>query len=368
MSEVSVGGCGYTVTGSRPAAETVKSVQVSIAEEPHVMFHRDGPIGRIVLNRPKALNALTTAMVDQLHTILDDWDDHPGTALVLESSSPKAFCAGGDIRQIRRHTVDGAHSESARFFSREYRLNARLAESATPIVSVIDGVCMGGGLGLSVHGAFRVVTDNALLAMPETVIGFFPDVGASFFLSRLAGSLGTYLGMSGYRLDAADACYTGLATHRVADAAIVATTLAERADEPVDAVLRSISVESPEVGRLSESRAEIDWCFGAPTVGEIYSRLRESRSAFAERALEALQAVSRQSLDVTLATLMRGRQMGLRQCLDMELDIATHLIRTDDFVEGVRAGLVDKDRKPRWTSLQFAGFDSVGDSQWKDLF
>lgn len=186
-----------------------------------IVFTRNGSVGRITLDRPKSLNALTLDIVHALHACLDEWQRAAGTVLVFDSSSDKAFCAGGDVRRIRQNALAGRHADNVEFFTAEYELNLRLAELDTPLVSVIDGICFGGGLGLSVHGAFRVLTERATLAMPETGIGFLPDVGASYFLSRLPGAVGTYLGLTGYRLDAADALYVGLGTHRVADAGMV---------------------------------------------------------------------------------------------------------------------------------------------------
>ena len=364
MSEVRFGRCGYTLAPDCPTVQAAPRTTVLEGGD-EIRYLRQGPIGRIVLNRPKALNALTTAMIDQLHSALDEWEKDPGTALVLESSSAKAFCAGGDIRQIRQNTLNGAYGDTEAFFSSEYRLNARLAECSTPVVSLIDGICMGGGLGLSVHGAFRVVSDRALLAMPETAIGFFPDVGGSYFLSRLPGALGTYLGLTGYRLDAADAIYTGLATHRVADTAHVVSALESEPVVPVDVVLRSLSPAAPAVpGRLAEHRDEIDWCFGASSVSEIRSRLHDQDSSWSRDTVVVLESVSPQSLEVTFAVLTAGKQRDLRRCLEMELDVATRLARTPDFVEGVRAGLVDKDRSPVWGKSQFGGFAVGGSSAW----
>lgn len=339
-----------------------------MADCEEVQFLRNGRIGRLVLNRPVSLNALTTAMIVKIDAVLDEWQVDAGIALVVESSSTKAFCAGGDIRQIRQNTIDGAHLDSEQFFASEYQLNARLAEFKPPLVSLIDGICMGGGLGLSVHGRFRVVTEKTVMAMPETAIGFFPDIGASYFLSRLPGALGTFLGLTGYRMDAADALYTGLATHYVSDPLSVAPALDERAEAPIDEVLRSLAPEGLLApSRLAENRREIDWCFGAPTLAGIFSRLHQSQTPWARETVDGLTSVSPQSLEVTLAVLTRGKQLGLPDCLTMELDVATHLARTHDFVEGVRAGLVDKDNSPHWRQSQFSGFDSVGKTVWKGL-
>ncbi|OZC59732.1 enoyl-CoA hydratase [Rhodococcus sp. 06-621-2] len=364
MSEVRSERCGHTVTpGARPAAPAVNAFDEG--REPQIAYIRLETIGRIILDRPKALNALTTSMVRQIDAALDVWEENPGSALVLESSSPKAFCAGGDIRQIRQNTIDGVPERSVEFFASEYRLNLRLAELSTPVVSLVNGICMGGGMGLSVHGAFRVVGDNALLAMPETSIGFFPDVGGSHFLARLPGSLGTYLGLTGYRMDAADAMYTGLATHRVNDVGDVGDALNAGPRRSVDEVLRTLSPESPyPQGKLATHRTEIDWCFGAPTISGIRSRLKAENNTWSRDTLQSLDGMSPLSLEVTLAAITAGKQLTLARCLDMELQIATRLTHTADFVEGVRAGLVDKDKTPHWLTLQDTDFDYPAAGLW----
>jgi enoyl-CoA hydratase/carnithine racemase len=315
-------------------------------------------VGRILLNRPKALNALTTDMVAAIDRVLAGWEHTPPSAVVLASTSTKAFCAGGDIRTIREHSLAGDAEASERFFASEYRLNARIAEYPVPVVSLIDGVCMGGGLGLSVHGSFRVVTERAVLAMPETVIGFFPDVGASYFLPRLPGAIGMYLGLTGHRLDAADALYTGLATHFVPADGLdaVGDALADNVDDPVDVVLNRLAGRSPVAqSRLAEVRGDVDWAFGAPALGEIEKRLRHLDTPWAAAALAALESASPQSLEITHALLARGRQHTLRECLGTELVLTRTTIRTPDFLEGVRAALVDKDRTPSWQGASLGG-------------
>ncbi|MFD8001683.1 enoyl-CoA hydratase/isomerase family protein [Streptomyces mirabilis] len=315
-------------------------------------------VGRILLNRPKALNALTTGMVAAIDRALAAWEHTPLSAVVLASTTTKAFCAGGDIRTIREHSLAGDAEASERFFASEYRLNARIAEYPVPVVSLIDGLCMGGGLGLSVHGTFRVVTERAVLAMPETGIGFFPDVGASFFLSRLPGAIGMYLGLTGHRLDAADALYTGLATHFVPADRLdaVGDALADTPGDPVDAVLNRLAGRSPvaESG-LAKVRGDVDWAFGAPTLGEIEKRLRHLDTSWAAATLLALESASPQSLEITHALLVRGRQHTLRECLGTELALTRTTIRTPDFLEGVRAALVDKDRSPTWRRASRGG-------------
>ncbi|MFF7530320.1 enoyl-CoA hydratase/isomerase family protein [Streptomyces bobili] len=308
-------------------------------------------VGRILLNRPKALNALTTDMVAGIDRVLAGWERTPLSAVVLASTSTKAFCAGGDIRTIREHSLAGDAEASERFFASEYRLNARIAEYPVPVVSLIDGLCMGGGLGLSVHGGFRVVTERAVLAMPETAIGFFPDVGASYFLPRLPGAIGMYLGLTGHRLDAADALYTGLATHFVPADRLdaVGDALAGSSGDPVDVVLNRLAGRSPvEESGLAQVRGEVDWAFGAPALGEIEKRLRHLGSPWAAAASLALESASPQSLEITHGLLAGGRQRTLRECLAAELALTRTTVRTPDFLEGVRAALVDKDRTPVW--------------------
>ncbi|MEH0573294.1 enoyl-CoA hydratase/isomerase family protein [Streptomyces sp. B21-108] len=315
-------------------------------------------VGRILLNRPKALNALTTGMVAAIDRALAAWEHLPLSAVVLASTSTKAFCAGGDIRTIREHSLAGDAEASERFFASEYRLNARIAEYPVPVVSLIDGLCMGGGLGLSVHGGFRVVTEHAVLAMPETGIGFFPDVGASYFLPRLPGAIGMYLGLTGHRLDAADALYTGLATHFVPADGLdaVGDALADHPDDPVDVVLNRLAGHSPVAeSRLAQVRADVDRAFGAPSLGEIDKRLRHIDTPWATVASAALESASPQSLEITHALLAGGRQRTLRECLAAELALTRTTIRTPDFLEGVRAALVDKDRTPRWQGASLDG-------------
>jgi len=338
--------------------------------ERHVLTAVEGSIGSIRLNRPRALNALTSEMVADIDGALHAWASESLTAVVISSTNPKAFCAGGDIRAVQENTLAGDHAASARFFSTEYALNLYLARYQTPLVALINGICMGGGLGVSVHGAFRVVTETAALAMPETTIGFFPDIGASYFLSRLPGGLGAYIGLTGYRLDAADALYTGLATHFVPSMDIdsVPGFLAASPRAPIDECLRRLAPHTlPADSYLAAHRPGIDRCFSAPTVAEITRRLRAESSTWARQTLEVLETKSPQSLEVTSALLAWGRQHDLGRCLEAELDVALEMTRTADFVEGVRAALVDKDRTPRWSRTQFSGFDAFGKSQWVDV-
>lgn len=309
-------------------------------------------VGRILLNRPRALNALTTPMVAALDEALAAWESTPLTAVVLASTNPKAFCAGGDMRAIRANVLAGDAEASEDFFATEYRLNARIAEHPVPIVSLIDGI-WGGGLGLSIHGDYRVVTENAILAMPETAIGFFPDIGAGHFLPRLPGAIGMYLGLTGHRLDATDALYTGLATHFVPANRIDELTeaLADNAATPIDTTLKGLADNpAPSIthSKLAAARADLDRAFAAPTLDGIRQELHALATPWATRTLATLDAHSPQSLEITHALLTAGRNRTLRECLAAELRLTRTTIRSPDFLEGVRAVLVDKDHTPAW--------------------
>lgn len=327
-----------------------------------------GDIGIITLTRTTALNALTTSMIEHISAALQRWEASGLRVIVLQSASPKAFCAGGDIRAIRENSLVADPDASERFFAGEYELNARIAEYRIPFVSLIDGICMGGGMGLSVHGHFRIVSGNASMSMPETGIGFFPDVGASYFLPRLPGSLGMYLGLTGARISGADAVYTGLATHFIDSSTIasVPEALASQPDIPVDQILRSLSAGNlGGESDLARHRAHIDRCFSASTLEGIDQRLAATAGSWASATRDNLRRLSPQSLHLTHDLLAWGKQRNLRDCLAMELQLTRHVIRTPDFIEGVRAALVDKDRNPVWGESRFLRLSPEGTSLWK---
>jgi enoyl-CoA hydratase/carnithine racemase len=310
-----------------------------------------GSAGLLTLDRPKALNALTTPMVEALDRLLDGLEaDATVRTLVLRSAEPKAFCAGGDMRRIRELCLAGAHAEAERFFATEYALNRRLAGLERPMVALVDGLCMGGGLGLSVHGRYRVATERAVFAMPETALGFFPDVGGSHFLPRLPGALGRWLGLTGARVDGEEATALGIATHFVPHARLEALldALSRRGGETVAAVLDRYA-EAPAVPRLEAIAADCAATFGAAADREaLFTMLARHGGEFAREALAALARASPHSLDVTLALFAAGQWAPLATCLAHELEAARAILRHPDFVEGVRAVLVDKTRDPRW--------------------
>jgi enoyl-CoA hydratase len=324
-------------------------------DEQTVIARRDGRVGRIVLNRPQALNALDLAMIRACTRALTEWRDDPHVhGVVIEGAGDRAFCAGGDVRALRQYELDGEHHNAETFFREEYELNLMIATYPKPYVALIDGICMGGGIGLSVHAPYRVATEHAAFAMPETAIGFFPDIGATFFLPRLPGEIGTYLGLTGLRMQGADAVHAGLATHFTPRAELPALSHALAEDGP--AALGCHAAPLPAFS-LASQRAAIDRCFGADSMREIVQRLEASGDEWAARTLAALRAVSPSALCWTLEALRRGANLTLPQCQSAELALTRTTMRHPDFAEGVRAMVVDKDRKPRWQPARIEEVD-----------
>ncbi len=311
-----------------------------------ILVRQQGRIGRLTLNRPQSLNALDHAMLRDLHGALDAWRSDPVIeAVVIEGAGGRAFCAGGDIRQVRELALTGRYGEVETFFAGEYALNAAIARYPKPYVALIDGVCMGGGMGLSIHGSARVVTDAAMMAMPETGIGFFPDIGASFFLPRLPGSHGMFLALTGTRVHGADAVGLGLATHYVARdrVAMLADDLAE---EGIAALARAAL---PVPAGAKPRHAEVVACFGGSSVQGILDRLAGLGSAPAQDATDTLRSKSPTSVLWTFELMRLGASRTLEQCLEVELALARRAVQHPDFAEGVRAMVIDKDRNPRWS-------------------
>jgi enoyl-CoA hydratase len=313
---------------------------------------RNGRAGIIVLNRPKARNALTLGMVDAFAAALDEFrKDDRVTAVVIRSTSDGIFCAGGDVRAICQARQDGRHEEADAFFAREFALNERIARFPKPYVALIDGTCFGGGMGITVHGRHRVVGEGALLAMPETAIGYFPDVGASHFLNRLPAPTARFLALTGYVLSPADALFTGLATQFVAGDRHAEVELRLVDGEPAETIFGTLALQ-PGESRLALHMDVVGRCFATGRTRSIVDALRRERGAFAAEALEKLARAAPSSLDITLDLLERTAGLPLAACLAIELDLAMKVTRGPDFAEGVRALLVDKDRAPRWSSVE----------------
>lgn len=312
--------------------------------EPTVIARQQGRIGRITLNRPRALNALDLGMVRAIRSALDEWENVPSVhAVVVEGAGDRAFCAGGDIRQIRALSMSADYAGVERFFSEEYALNLAIARYPKPYISLIDGICMGGGIGVSVHGCVRVASEAAQFAMPETGIALFPDVGATFILPRLRGDWGRYLALTGSRVGGAEAVWLGLATHFVPSSAMPGLVDA-LATEGL-AALSDVATSPPP----STLPTQDVTAFGRDSVIEILAALQAANTPFARSTLDTLRHVSPSAVLWTFEIVQRGAARTLEQCLAAELALTRHAVRHPDFLEGVRAMVVDKDRTPRWS-------------------
>lgn len=322
-------------------------------DEP-VLFHTAGRAAHITLNRPKALNALDHEMVRRIDAALTAWERDPAVrTVVLTGAGERGLCAGGDIRAIHDDARDGDGTASAAFWRDEYRLNARIAHYPKPYVALMDGIVMGGGVGLSAHGGVRVVTERSQVAMPETGIGFVPDVGGTYLLGLAPGELGTHLALTGDRIGAGDALLCGLADHYVPSAAL-GELVADLATVSVHDALARHARPAPQ-GELAERREWIDACYRAGTVEEIVDRLLAHGDPAAKEAAGTLLAKSPTALKVTLAAVRRARRLGpLERVLDQEYRVSCACLSTHDLVEGVRAQVIDKDRDPRWSPATLA--------------
>jgi enoyl-CoA hydratase len=325
-----------------------------------VLQERRGPVGLVTLHRPKALNALDLGMIRALHPALEAWAREPEVkVVVIRGAGGRAFCAGGDVRAVATSpgtpASEGQEPLSRAFFREEYRLNHLIHHYPKPYVALVDGICMGGGLGLSAHGSHRVVTERLVLAMPETAIGLFPDVGGGWFLPRFQGEAGTYLGLTGARCNAADALWLGYGTHHVThdrlDALVEALAAADWGSGEARAVAtRVLSGFASEPGDspLRAHREELDRCFAKKSVEEIVAALEAEGTAWAEETRATLGRMSPTSLKVTLRQLRLCRGRPYDEVVTVEYRLSQHCTALPDFREGIRAVLVDKDHRPKW--------------------
>ncbi|NXF00871.1 HIBCH protein, partial [Smithornis capensis] len=322
-----------------------------------VVLEKRGGAGIITLNRPKALNALNFSMIQQIYPQIKTWEQDPETFLIIiKGAGEKAFCAGGDIRAITEAGKAG-DKMTEDFFRQEYRLNNAVGTCKKPYVALIDGITMGGGVGLSVHGHFRVATEKTLFAMPETAIGLFPDVGGGYFLPRLSGRIGYYLGLTGYRLKGRDVLKAGIATHFVESEKLPALekdliALKSPSKENIADLLNSYqkksTVDQEKKFVLDEHMEKINSLFSGNSMEEIVKKLKQDGSPFAIKQLETINKMSPTSLKLTLRQLREGASMSLQDVLRMEFRLSQACMRGHDFYEGVRAVLIDKDQSPRW--------------------
>lgn len=328
---------------------------MQLVQTESIIARRQGRIGRITLDRPQALNALDPEMLHALASALDAWREESGVhVVVIEGAGERAFCAGGDIRAIREALLRGDYKGVQDDFAFEYALDLAIAAYPKPYVALVDGICMGGGVGVSVHGAYRVASEAALFAMPETAIGFFPDVGASYVLPRLRGAVGVWMGLTGARLGGADAVWAGLATHFVPRARL-ATLADELAEHGVAAL--ALAAEPPPRAELPGRIEAINRCFGAESVPDILRRLETEDTGWAREQLATLRGKSPSSVLWSFELLRRGARSTLPECLSTELALAQHAARHPDFQEGIRAMVVDKDRSPRWSPSRIEDVD-----------
>ncbi|XP_054555918.1 3-hydroxyisobutyryl-CoA hydrolase, mitochondrial isoform X1 [Talpa occidentalis] len=331
------------------------SKHTDAAEE--VLLERKGCAGVITLNRPKYLNALNLTMIRQIYPQLKKWEQDPGTFLIIiKGTGGKAFCAGGDIKAVSE--AGKAKQKLAQdFFREEYQLNNAIESCQKPYVALIHGITMGGGVGLSVHGQFRVATEKSLFAMPETAIGLFPDVGGGYFLPRLQGKLGYFLALTGFRLKGRDVYRAGIATHFVDSEKLGMLeedllALKSPSKETIADVLESyhtkskIDQDKPFV--LEEHMDKINSWFSANTVEKIIENLQQDGSSFALEQLKVIKKMSPTSLKITLRQLMEGSSKTLKEVLTMEYRLSQYCMGGHDFHEGVRAVLIDKDQSPKW--------------------
>ncbi|TPG13004.1 enoyl-CoA hydratase/isomerase family protein [Sphingomonas oligophenolica] len=323
----------------------------------HVLTPVDGAVGRIRLNRPKALHALTTAMCASMSEALDRWRTDPAVEAVMIDHAPapdgdpklsRGFCAGGDIRMLAESGAkDGV--EARAFFHTEYRLNHRLFTYAKPTVAFMDGVTMGGGVGIALPCDYRVATEHTKFAMPETGIGLFPDVGGGWYLSRLPGRMGQYLALTGHRLDGAECCALGLATHYLAsDRLDDAKHRIAETPQDIAAILDDLAVPAPDA-RILAHRDVIARLFASDRLEEGYAALEADRSDFARDTLATLKTKSPQTMKVSLKLLLDGAAAKtFEDEMAREYAVGSRVVQRHDFLEGVRAVIVDKDNAPRW--------------------
>lgn len=319
-----------------------------------VLFDRRGPGGRlgvITLNRPRQLNSLSYAMIREISAQLVEWEhDANVEQYVLLGAGERGLCAGGDILEIRADVLETGGRISAQFFADEYRLDAATGDLKKPYVALMDGYTFGGGVGISAHSkGYRVVTERTAIAMPETAIGFIPDVGGTYLLANMPGETGVHAGLSGARLDAGDAIATGFADHYIPSEKL--SVLAARLEtEGAEAVLQSLADSAPE-STLLEQRAWIDEAYAAETPLEILDRLDAlaSTQPAAADAAKAIRASSPLAIAATLEIIRRNRGAAdVRAAIDLEYRVGMRLCGRHDFLEGVRAQVLDKDRNPQW--------------------
>jgi enoyl-CoA hydratase len=314
-----------------------------------VLFSTDRNVGRIRLNRPKAIHALTREMCDAMSEVLLAWREDPSIqVVVIDHAEGRGFCAGGDVVMLARSGADDA-SDAKRFFFSEYRLNHLLFTYPKPTVAIMDGITMGGGVGISLPCEYRVATQNTRLAMPETGIGLFPDVGGGWYLSRLPGRVGQFMALTGARLDASECLYLGLATNYIEQASL--EELHERilkAPGRIQGALGAAAAIAPDA-KIESNMGQITKLFASDRLEDVLAALEEDGSDWAQSELATLKSKSPLSCKVSLRLLAEGaNRSSFAEEMRAEYALAGRIVRTHDFREGVRALLIDKDNNPQW--------------------
>lgn len=315
---------------------------------------KGGHLGIIILNRPKVLNSLNHTMIHAMYDQLQEWATAPHIkAVVVRKAEGRAFCAGGDLRLTydRIKTHDPAMVD---FFRDEYQLNRFIFHYPKPYIALLDGITMGGGVGISIHGSHRIATDNLLFAMPETSIGFFPDVGGSYFLPRLPGNMGSYLGLTGARVTSDDCVCLGIANFKVAEDNLHALlhTLANQpfGHDPrttVTKLIEPFQIET-QASSLLANQSSINTCFSGQTMESIFTHLNQSDNAWEKETAALLRKKSPTSLKVTLQAIQEGKHLDFDACMRQEYRLVTRFLKGNDFAEGIRAVIIDKDQSPNW--------------------
>jgi len=319
-----------------------------------VLYARDGRCGRILLHRPRVLNVLNDHMVTSILAQLQDWaHDDDVVAVSIEGAGERGLCAGGDVRALRTVVMAGS-GEAVKFWAHEYRMNAAIAGYPKPFVAFMNGIVMGGGVGLSAHGSLRLVTESSRVAMPETAIGFSPDVGSLFLLSRAPGELGTHLAMTGLSIGGADAISCGLADALIAGKDIPAVISRLAAGESLDAGIGSTKA----LGAVAAMQEWVDPCYAGNDAVTILQALRAHPAPGAQHAADILASRSPLAVCIALEAIRRASRMDtLAQVLEQDLILASAMADSVDFVEGVRALLVDRDKAPRWQHRSLTDVD-----------
>ncbi|XP_042451725.1 3-hydroxyisobutyryl-CoA hydrolase 1-like isoform X2 [Zingiber officinale] len=341
----------------------------------------------LILNRPRQLNALSSQMIMKLLNVFVAYEKDPDVKLLIVKGNGRAFCAGGDVAAVVQSVTEGDWTMGAEYFRNEYTLNYIIATYSKPQVSILDGIVMGGGAGVSVHGRFRIATEKTVFAMPETSLGLFPDVGASYFLSRLPGYFGEYVGLTGTRLDGTEMLASGLATHFVSSTNLkkLEESLSKVETSDPFAICACIDQFSKAVSLKATSSYNrmdvIDKCFSKETVEAIIVSL-EAESVHDEWIMSTILSMKKASpisLKITLRSIREARRQGVDKCLINDYRLCCHILRQEaskDFFEGCRAILVDKDKNPKWEPSRLDQVDDkvvdryfveVGDANWEDL-